>query len=265
MLKNKKGFTLIELLVVIAIIAMLLSIMMPALGKAKKLAQTVLCKANLHQWMYIWVLYTDDHDGKFPGGNVGGGQQNWYNLLADLYEDQADVRFCPTAQKQGGVRPFNAWYRSPTGDPYDPENSHNWRSTGSYGINNFMHTNTRDSDYRWGTTDVPNPRKVPVFGDTGYWKVGGGSGGISVTDAFPENESSAIADSGTTGGLTLLCLDRHDGYTHWLFLDWSVKAVGLKKLWSDDVWWHRKWKEEFDRDKLPEWPQWMKHMPDKIK
>ena len=92
MLKNKKGFTLIELLVVIAIIAMLLSIMMPALGKAKKIAQNVLCKANLHQWMYIWVLYTDDHDGKFPGGNVGGGQQNWYNLLADLYEDQADIR-----------------------------------------------------------------------------------------------------------------------------------------------------------------------------
>ena len=45
----KKGFTLIELLVVISIIALLLSILMPALGKVKDQARTVVCMSNLHQ------------------------------------------------------------------------------------------------------------------------------------------------------------------------------------------------------------------------
>ncbi len=46
-MKKKKGFTLIELLVVIAIIAMLLAILMPALGKVKKLAMRLVCGTNL--------------------------------------------------------------------------------------------------------------------------------------------------------------------------------------------------------------------------
>ncbi|MGE4286803.1 MAG: type II secretion system protein, partial [Phycisphaerae bacterium] len=45
----EKGFTLIELLVVISIIAMLMAIMMPALGKARESARMTLCKTNLKQ------------------------------------------------------------------------------------------------------------------------------------------------------------------------------------------------------------------------
>ncbi len=45
-MRKKKGFTLIELLVVIAIIAMLLAILMPALGKVKKLAMRLVCGTN---------------------------------------------------------------------------------------------------------------------------------------------------------------------------------------------------------------------------
>ena len=61
--KRVRGFTLIELLVVIAIIALLLSILMPALQRVKKQARAVACVANLHQWGLIWKMYCDENDG----------------------------------------------------------------------------------------------------------------------------------------------------------------------------------------------------------
>ena len=60
----KKGFTLIELLVVIAIIALLLSILMPALGRAKEAAKRIACSSNLKQLTMAWMLYADDNDGE---------------------------------------------------------------------------------------------------------------------------------------------------------------------------------------------------------
>lgn len=64
-MRKSKGFTLIELLVVIAIIALLLAILMPALGKAKDLAMCAACKGNLKNYTFAVVMYLDDNDGKF--------------------------------------------------------------------------------------------------------------------------------------------------------------------------------------------------------
>lgn len=63
-MQRKKGFTLIELLVVIAIIALLLSIITPALRLAKEKARCVVCTSNLRQLCLAWMLYAEDHDGK---------------------------------------------------------------------------------------------------------------------------------------------------------------------------------------------------------
>jgi prepilin-type N-terminal cleavage/methylation domain-containing protein/prepilin-type processing-associated H-X9-DG protein len=67
---HRKAFTLIELLVVIAIIALLLSVVMPALKKAKNHAQAIICLSALKQMSMAWTFYADDNDDVLVYGHV---------------------------------------------------------------------------------------------------------------------------------------------------------------------------------------------------
>lgn len=102
MKKNKKAFTLIELLVVISIIALLLAILMPALGLAKFHTKVVVCKSNFHQWSLGTYLYAQDYNGKLPrydfggtGGNTWDVSNEFVLVMMDSYELNSKMFFCP--------------------------------------------------------------------------------------------------------------------------------------------------------------------------
>jgi prepilin-type N-terminal cleavage/methylation domain-containing protein/prepilin-type processing-associated H-X9-DG protein len=74
----RRGFTLVELLVVVAIIAMLLAILLPALGRAQDAAKVVACGANLRQIGIAEYAYANENDGWVAPSNYGTGSPfNW--------------------------------------------------------------------------------------------------------------------------------------------------------------------------------------------
>ena len=258
---KKKAFTLIELLVVIAIIAMLMGILMPALGRVRKQARSVACQANLKHWGLIFKMYTDDNDGKFYGAWSTGQQGHvWIGALKHLYQDE-EINFCPSARKTG----LDSSVHGGTFEAYGVFPEDDTREgypglAGSYGINDWVGDPAAaripssiigDKSMYWIRPDVKGANNIPLFLDA-MWL-----GGMPQHTDVP-NPTEVRFGWGSGGMMNRYCLNRHEGRINAVFVDFAVRPVRLRELW------HLKWNQEFDTSYYQniEWPEWLANMPE---
>ena len=180
-MRKAKAFTLIELLVVIAIIALLLSILSPALTSVKKQAQFIICKTNLKNYGVAGTMYLQNNNDSFPNsytwlhadGQDGGQIEpcDWHDrtYLADgilwPYLEADDVHMCPT---------FYRWARtigceSPSHDadiPVDPQYSYSMNSYLGYG-KWFFEAKVKK------ISEIKRPADILFFSEENLWAIEG--------------------------------------------------------------------------------------------
>ena len=252
-MSRHRGFTLIELLVVIAIIALLMSIMMPAIQLVRQQTKALLCVSNLRQWGVLFMMYADENNGLFFSGGYGGRGFAWFGRMRPYYPEQGNIMLCPMTKpawewnddhtdtyQARAVSPFSAW------GIFGSVSSNSWYKVGdygSYGMNNWAcweevdRGTARPAAEHWQGPFVKGAGDIPLL--TGNMTRGFSPRGFHATgdiDAPPDYDGQP-RDAGNVREMNYCTFNRHNKHINMVFLDGSARKVGLKESWK--LKWHR--------------------------
>jgi prepilin-type N-terminal cleavage/methylation domain-containing protein/prepilin-type processing-associated H-X9-DG protein len=257
--RRRSAFTLIELLVVIAIIAILASMLLPALAKAKAKSHQIKCLNNTKTLVLSTFMYLNDFNQPVPyNGTATATMDNalWVTVLATNYGGINAARICPAAPPA----PTKSKRRHPSSGSLNQT----WLWTGSKGIDYegsyafngwfygdddpfFSTAQYKPKKYR-SDADCPTPSTTPVIPDSNW------------IDTWPQPNDPPARDLFTgddfAGAMVRLTLPRHGG-VNWSrnmkfnpkdnlpgainigFVDGHSESVKLERLWNLD--WHKNW------------------------
>ncbi len=283
---------------VIAIIALLMALLFPVLSRVRKQAKAMICQGHLRQWGMVLATYTEDHQGRFPSTMMTGFDGVWLlrgaflsgkdpNAAQDSFYHfrTQDIACCPLAtQLSPNIVKFGAFQylgggkvmgfatsfpvyavSGPAGSAFTA-----WEITtpappfrGSYGLNLWLFKGFHQTNLTMARCGIDLDvlslharMDIPVLLDA-----------VSPGSAPTVDGGSPVGPDGGCMASTManFATNRHGDFTNTLFLDWSVRKVGLKELWT--LYWYGEFKRSGPWTKAggakPErWPAWMRTFQD---
>ncbi|HVZ93208.1 MAG TPA: prepilin-type N-terminal cleavage/methylation domain-containing protein [Phycisphaerales bacterium] len=241
--KRRCAFTLLELLVVVAVMAILLSVLLPAIRSARASGQTIVCLSNMRQLQAAQLLYCNDHKGQLVDYGLGHGvvhdeeSLSWYKDLLPYYDTPVAVR------SPADTSPH--WPVSQGGDGTAvPESQGTRFRKTSYGLNEMLTPRPPfdpEAGRQWffdKIDRIKNPSSVIQFVIMAYEGEFSGSDHIHVSNWYspflPPDSAATLASNmmqvNAHGGMSAVSPDGRSNYT---FLDGHAATLSFREVYTD--------------------------------